>query len=169
MFLAQGCVFQTPARSNLQAKRSFVTVLLAIAALDSVRLMVARDWSDEGCAKAFKRVSLKTRPNKGGLLAHSQASSATKETWDKATRNKIRNREGPKKRGSSTSVSQGRSARRARRELQVKKTKSATKSQANRSRRVRSPLVEKRGIAPGYRRYLGHPFVCLVVSFILAL
>ena len=46
-----------PANSLQQAKRSFVTVLLTIAALYSVRLMVTRDSSDEDCAKAFKKVS----------------------------------------------------------------------------------------------------------------
>ena len=55
-----------PARSLQQAKWSFVTVLLTIAALYSVRLTVTRDSSDEDCAKAFKRVSLKARPDKHG-------------------------------------------------------------------------------------------------------
>ena len=66
--------------------------------------MVARHSSGEDCTKAFKRVSLKARLDKSGLLAHSQALSATKETSDKARRNKTRNREGPKKRGSGDVV-----------------------------------------------------------------
>ena len=51
-----------------------------IASLDSLPLMVARTSSDEGCAKAFEKVSLKARPDKGGVLAHSLAFSATNET-----------------------------------------------------------------------------------------
>ena len=77
-----------PASSLQQAKRSFVTVLLTIAAIYSVRLTITRESSDEDCTKAFKRVSLKAHPNKGGLLAHSQALNAANETWDKARRNK---------------------------------------------------------------------------------
>ena len=72
--------FQMPDRSLQQVKRPFARVFLTIAALDSVRLMVARDLPDEGRAKAFKRVSLKARPNEGGLLAHSQTLRATKGT-----------------------------------------------------------------------------------------
>ena len=89
-----------PASSLQHAKRSFVTVLLTIAAFYSVRLPITRDASDEDCTKAFKRVSLKAHPDKGGLLAHSQALNAANETWDKARRNNTREREGPKKRGS---------------------------------------------------------------------
>ena len=89
-----------PASSLQHAKRSFVTVLLTIAAFYSVRLTITRDASDEDCTKAFKRVSLKAHPDKGGLLAHSQALNAAKENWDKARRNNTREREGPKKRGS---------------------------------------------------------------------
>ena len=93
------------AAGSLQhVKQSFATVLLTIAALDSVRPMVAGHSPGEDCAKAFNRVSLKARLNKGGLLAHSQACSATKETCDKARRNKTRNREGPKQQGSSDVV-----------------------------------------------------------------
>ena len=105
------------------------TVLLTLAAWDFVRPMVARDSSDEGRAKAVKRVSLKARLNKGSLLAPSQALNATKETWDKARRNKTRNRVGTKKRGSSVLVSQGR------------------KSHANSSRKVCGAFVEKKGAA----------------------
>ena len=60
------------AGSRQQAKRSFVTVLLTIAALDSVWLMVARDLLDEACESSFKRVLLKARPNKGSLPARPQ-------------------------------------------------------------------------------------------------
>ena len=156
-----------PARK--QDKRSFVTVLLTIAAWDSVRLMVASSPSDEDCPESFKRVSLKTRPNKGDLLAHSPALNATKETWDKPRRNETRNREGSKKRGSSTLSPPRHSPWQVRRVLRTKKAQSVAKSQANSLSNVCSAFVEKKGAATGYRRYLGHPFVCSVDCFIVAL
>ena len=141
-----------PARSLQQAKRSFVTVLLTIAALDSVRLMVSRDPSDEDCANSFKRVSPKARHNRGGFLAHLQPLNATKETSDKARRNNTRNREGPKMRGSSdaaaTQTQRPASASRA----ASQKGQSVAKSQANSLRKVCSALVEKHGAAKGYQR-----------------
>lgn len=70
------------------AKRSFVKVLLSIAALYSVRLTLTRDSPDEECIRAFKWVSLKAHPDKGGLLAHSQALNTAKDTWDKARHKK---------------------------------------------------------------------------------
>ena len=141
------------ARQKLTAGQA---VLLDIAlddrCLGPVRLMVARDSSDEGCAKAFKRVALKARPNKGSLFSQAQALNATKETWAKARHFKTRNREGPKKRGSSTLAPLRRSARQVRRMLQIKKVHSVTKSQTSSSRKVCSALVEKKGAATGYRK-----------------
>ena len=50
----------------------FVKVLLSIAALYSVRLQLTRDSLDDVCTKAFKKLSLKVRPDKGGSLARAQ-------------------------------------------------------------------------------------------------
>ena len=58
-----------------QAKRAFVKVLLSIAALSAARLQLTRDSLDNVCAKAFKKLSLKVRPDKGGSLAHASCSS----------------------------------------------------------------------------------------------
>ena len=55
-----------------QAKRAFVKVLLSIAALSAARLQLTRDSLDDVCAKAFKKLSLKVRPDKGGSLARAQ-------------------------------------------------------------------------------------------------
>ena len=54
-----------------QAKRAFVEVLLSIAALYSVRLQLTRDSLHDVCTKAFKKLSLKVRPE-GGSLARAQ-------------------------------------------------------------------------------------------------
>ena len=71
-------------------KRALVKVLLAIAALYSCSLELNRDSPDEVVNKAFKKVSLKAHPDKGGLLKHAQALNAAKDAWDKA-------RKGPKR------------------------------------------------------------------------
>ena len=55
-----------------QAKRAFVKVLLSIAALSAARLQLTRDSLDDVRAKAFKKLSLKVHPGKGGSLAHAQ-------------------------------------------------------------------------------------------------
>ena len=52
-----------------QAKRAFVKVLLSIAALSAARLQLTRGSLDDVCTKAFKKLSLKVRPDKGGSLA----------------------------------------------------------------------------------------------------
>ena len=55
-----------------QAKRAFVQVLLSIATLYSVRLQLTRDSLHDVCTKAFKKLSLKVRPDRGGSLARAQ-------------------------------------------------------------------------------------------------
>ena len=54
-----------------QAKRAFVKVLLSIAALYSVRLRLTRGSLHDVRIKAFKKLSLKVRPE-GGSLARAQ-------------------------------------------------------------------------------------------------
>ena len=61
-----------------QAKRAFVKVLFTIAALYGCRVELTRESPDEALTKAFKRVALKARPDKGGLLKHAQALNAAK-------------------------------------------------------------------------------------------
>ena len=65
-----------------QAKRALVKVLVTLAAFYSVQVTVSRDSGDEELLKAFKRVSLKAHPDKGGLLEHAQALNSAKDTWD---------------------------------------------------------------------------------------
>ena len=90
------------AGSPERAKRALVKVLLTIAAVYSVRLTLTRDSSDEDCIKAFRRVSLRAHPDKGGLLAHSQAINSAKDAWDKLRHNKSgRPRGSAQKRGAT--------------------------------------------------------------------
>ena len=72
------------AGSAQQAKRTFVKVLLTIAALYSVWLNITRDSPDEDCSTAFEKLLLKVHPDKGGLVTRAQALNSAKETWDKA-------------------------------------------------------------------------------------
>jgi hypothetical protein len=67
-----------------QAKRALVKVLLALAAIYTVRLQVSRDSGDTQVLKAYKRVALKVHPDKGGLLEHCQSLNTAKDAWDKA-------------------------------------------------------------------------------------
>ena len=55
-----------------QARRALVKVLLTLAALYSLHLDVARDSADDVVTRAFRRVTLKVHPDKGGLLEHAQ-------------------------------------------------------------------------------------------------
>ena len=68
----------------ISIEREFSKVLLTLAALCSCRLEVNRDSPDALLRKAFKRVALKTHPDKGGQLQHAQALNAAKEAWDKS-------------------------------------------------------------------------------------
>ena len=71
-----------PASGPQQARRALVKVLLTLAAFYSVRVTVNRDSSDQEVLKAFKRVSLRAHPDKGGLLEHAQALNSAKDTWE---------------------------------------------------------------------------------------
>ena len=65
------------------ATRTFVVVLLALARVYKLVLEVNRDSSAEQLVKAYKKVLLKTHPDKGGKTADQVKLNAAKETWDK--------------------------------------------------------------------------------------
>ena len=48
------------------AKRSLVKVLLALAVVYNVKLLITRDSPDADVVKAYKKVILKTHPDKRG-------------------------------------------------------------------------------------------------------
>ena len=66
------------------ATRSFVAVLLALARRFEVLLQVNRDSSAEQLVKAYRKLLLKTHPDKGGRKGDFQKLQKAKETWDEA-------------------------------------------------------------------------------------
>jgi hypothetical protein len=73
-----------PASIGQVAKRAFVKVLLELAALYGIAAVVNRDSPAKLLESAFKRVSLKAHPDKGGKRAHFQKLQAARENWQKA-------------------------------------------------------------------------------------
>ncbi len=69
------------------AKRELVKVLRELAAKYQVNLVLTRDSSNKDVAKAFRKVSLKAHPDKGGSLADFQKLSATNDTWQELLQN----------------------------------------------------------------------------------
>ena len=66
------------------ATRAFVSVLLLLARSYEVALQVNRDSSPEQLVKAYRRLLLKTHPDKGGKKEDQQKLQAAKENWDRA-------------------------------------------------------------------------------------
>ena len=63
------------------AKRELVKVLRELAAKYRVPLSLCRESSKQEVDKAFRKVSCKAHPDKGGLLADFQKLSATNDVW----------------------------------------------------------------------------------------
>ena len=70
------------------ARRSLVKVCKSLANIYAVRLEVGGDSRDDVVLKAFRHLSLKVHPDKGGRLEHSQQLNAAKDAWDKARHEK---------------------------------------------------------------------------------
>ena len=63
------------------AKRELVKVLRKLAAKYKVNLTLTRDTPNKDVEKAFRTVSCKAHPDKGGLVSDFQELSATNDTW----------------------------------------------------------------------------------------
>ena len=73
------------AASSVQlAKRALVTLLLALAATYNVVVNVTRDSVDGDVLKAFKKVSLKAHPDKGGSPQDMQRLVGARDAWETA-------------------------------------------------------------------------------------
>jgi hypothetical protein len=66
------------------ATRAFVAVLLLLARSYELVLQVNRDSSPEQLVKAYRKVLLKTHPDKGGKKEDQQKLQEAKENWDRA-------------------------------------------------------------------------------------
>ena len=69
------------------AKRELVKVLREVAVKYRVPLSLARESSRKDVEKAFRKVSCKAHPDKGGLLADFQKLSATNDVWQNLLKN----------------------------------------------------------------------------------
>ena len=63
------------------AKRSFVKLLQELAFKYEVPLLITRDSPNKDIEKAFRKVSCKAHPDKGGLLLDFQRMSAANDVW----------------------------------------------------------------------------------------
>ena len=70
------------------AKRELVKLLRGLAQRYQLRLDVSRDSSDKEVSKAFKKVSLRVHPDKGGEQTDFQRLSAANDTWQELVKRK---------------------------------------------------------------------------------
>ena len=70
-----------------RAKRALVAVFL-LAGVYSVRVDLNRDCEDSVLRKAYRALSRKVRPDKGGQQDHQQKLNAAYEAWCEALRTK---------------------------------------------------------------------------------
>ena len=66
------------------AKRAFIKVLLQLAATYAVKLSLSRDSPADAVSAAYRKVSLKVHPDKGGTDEQQTALNAAREAWETA-------------------------------------------------------------------------------------
>ena len=71
----------------LHARRAFVKVMIALAAVYGVLLGVTRDSPDAAVVQAHKKLVRKVHPDKGGTKEHAQQLQAARELWTNAKKN----------------------------------------------------------------------------------
>ncbi|CAE7470127.1 unnamed protein product [Symbiodinium sp. CCMP2592] len=76
-----------PVSALQRAKRVLVSVLLSLAAAYGLDLKLAREASDDEVTKAFRRVTRRVHPDKGGAAADAQRLNAARDAWLTATTN----------------------------------------------------------------------------------
>ena len=73
--------------SNIDtAKRAFVTLLKSIAVIYGLVAGLTRESTDIQVRAAYKKVSRKAHPDKGGAEEHSKALNAARDVWEEALR-----------------------------------------------------------------------------------
>ena len=74
------------------AKRGLVKLLRSLAEKHGVQLVLNRDSSNKQVQQAFRKVSLKVHPDKGGEQAVFQELSAMNDAWQDLLRTLLRTR-----------------------------------------------------------------------------
>ena len=78
-----------------EAKRALVTLLLSLSRAYGVQADVTRESLDAAVEKAFRKVSRKVHPDKGGSAEDSQKLNAARDAWQAALRGPPRARPRP--------------------------------------------------------------------------
>ena len=69
-----------------RAKRALVSLLIRLAKLYSIVLDITRDSADVDIRRAFKKVSRKAHPDRGGSGEHQQTLNDTHAAWEQSQR-----------------------------------------------------------------------------------
>ena len=69
------------------AKRALVKLLRELAVKYEVPLLITRESPNKDIEKAFRKVSFKAHPDKGGLLLDFQRMSAANDVWQNLLKN----------------------------------------------------------------------------------
>ena len=81
-FVASFSGFAMPAASSSRAaKRAFVTVILALAAVYGLVAAITRESDDVAVHAAYRRVVKRAHPDKGGSAESAQKLQAAREAW----------------------------------------------------------------------------------------
>jgi hypothetical protein len=88
----------------LKAKRAFVSVLLALGAAYGLTLGVNRDSDDLALRSAYRKLVVKTHPDKGGRCADQRKLQEAKEEFDNATKSSRSSGSSTKGSGSTQAV-----------------------------------------------------------------
>ena len=83
-----GCIRKSPKAMPLSplesAKQAFFSLLLRLGRSHAVPLQISRESPDPELLKAYRRISKKVHPDRGGSLAQSQNLNASKDAWEEA-------------------------------------------------------------------------------------
>ena len=75
-----------PCSEVQRAKRALVAALKSVARTYGVRVDLTTDSPDAAVRSAYRRVSLRAHPDKGGSVEHAQRLTGAKAAWEEAQR-----------------------------------------------------------------------------------
>ena len=71
-----------------RAKRALVIMIKRLATLYSVTMTLTRDSADSAVRAAYRKISRKTHPDRGGNEEQQKSLNVAYEAWEKATKEK---------------------------------------------------------------------------------